>query len=293
MNGMIKILSISLACSCLLAQQDVKIKWSDRKEEAVLEEDVTPRRGKEAKDYEESQATAAYASTQKPYSWYCKHTVNGERPILPGEMSFVGDYDAYFVGRDEKVLYLTFDAGYENGNIAKILDVLKEEEVPAAFFVLEHLVTDNADLIQRMIDEGHTVCNHTAKHRNMALISDKEAFAEELLAMEKIYRDTVGCEIAKYYRPPEGTFSEDNLRWAQEMGYKTVLWSFAYADWDNNNQMSAEKAKEKILSGTHNGEILLLHPTSATNAEILQDLIRTWKEMGYEFGTMDQLIGES
>jgi len=292
MNGIIKIACASLACTCLLGSQGLKVKWFEREEKAELEEDVTPRRGMEAKDYEETKATAAAGNCQKPYSWYCKHTVNGERPILPAEMSFVGDYDAYFVGGDEKVLYLTFDAGYENGNVAKILDVLKDEEVPAAFFVLEHLVTSNTDLIKRMIEEGHTVCNHTAKHRNMALVGDKETFAKELAAMETIYRDTVGAELSKYYRPPEGSFSEDNLRWAQESGYKTILWSFAYADWDNNDQMSAEKAKEKILAGTHNGEILLLHPTSATNAAILKDLIHTWKEMGYTFGTMDQLTGE-
>ncbi len=242
------------------------------------------------KEKENTSQTSASVETaaSAAQNWYCPHKKDGIRPDVPPEMQFLEQHGGYYLGRDEKVIYLTFDAGYENGNVEKILDVLKAEQVPAAFFILENLAVRNTDLVKRMTAEGHTVCNHTAKHRDMTALS-KEEFAAELASMEKTYRETVGAELAKYYRPPEGRFSEQNLIWAEELGYKTILWSYAYADWDNRNQMSAEKAKEKVLAGTHNGEVLLLHPTSATNAAILGDLIREWKKMGFRFGTLDEL----
>lgn len=127
----------------------------------------------------------------------------------------------------------------------------------------------------------------------MTKMTSKEDFAAELRAMEDIYRDKIGGEIARYYRPPEGKFNEQNLAWADELGYKTIFWSFAYADWDNANQMSREKAIEKIITNTHNGEVILLHPTSKTNAEILPELIAKWREMGFTFGTLDELTGQN
>ncbi|MBE6599353.1 MAG: delta-lactam-biosynthetic de-N-acetylase [Ruminococcaceae bacterium] len=212
-------------------------------------------------------------------------------------MSFIEDHGGYFLDRtvseNEPVIYLTFDAGYEKGNVEKILDTLKAENVPGAFFILDNLITTNTDLVKRMAEEGHLVCNHTAKHHDMSSVTDKEAFARELAALEEIYKEYTGYDMAMYYRPPEGRFSETNLIHAEELGYKTIFWSFAYADWDNNRQMSREKAMDKVLSGTHNGEILLLHPTSATNAEILPSLIKEWKRMGYRFGTLDELTAEA
>ena len=239
--------------------------------------------------------TAAHSECS-PYSWYCKHTKDHTQPPLDSMFGFIKDTDTYFIdshhkdyGADDKVLYLTFDVGYENGNVAKILDILKEKEVPGAFFVLEHVVKDNTDLVKRMADEGHLICNHTAKHRDMSAVTDKDAFAAELAALEDLSREVAGVEIAKYYRPPEGRFSEQNLKWAKALGYKTVLWSYGYMDWDNNAQPDTEAAYEKLLSGTHNGEVLLLHPTSATNAAILSDLIDAWKKEGFRFGTLDEL----
>ena len=191
---------------------------------------------------------------------------------------------------DDKVIYLTFDAGYENGNIEKTLDVLCEENVPAAFFILQNLVVKNTDLVKRMVNEGHTVCNHTARHKDMSTFSN-EAFLEELHTMEALYREHTGFEMSKYYRPPEGTFSRENLVCANENGYKTIFWSFAYPDWDNNKQMDTEKAKQIILDNIHNGEVMLLHPTSSTNASILQEVIQMLKAEGYRFGTLDELTG--
>ena len=149
-----------------------------------------------------------------------------------------------------------------------------------------------ADLVKRMVNEGHTVCNHTARHKDMSTFSN-EAFLEELHTLEALYREHTGFEMPKYYRPPEGSLSRENLVCANENGYKTIFWSFAYPDWDNNRQMSTEKAKQIILENVHNGEVMLLHPTSSTNAAILQDVIRTLKEQGYRFGTLDELTGES
>ena len=229
------------------------------------------------------------------YNWYCVRCSGNVQPSCDPTMSFVERYGGYYIDHShgdsdpEKVVYFTFDAGYENGNIAKILDTLKSEEVSAAFFVLSHLIESQTELICRMADEGHLVCNHTASHKDMSTVHSKEAFAAELAALEKVYTDKTGKTLAKYYRPPCGRFSEENLKFANELGYKTVFWSFAYADWDNDHQMSPAAAEKKILDNVHNGAVLLLHPTSATNAAILGNVIRKLRAQGYRFGTLDEL----
>lgn len=231
------------------------------------------------------------------FRWYCVHVKDHKQPSLGAELAFIEELGAYYIDRqhtdanaDEKVIYLTFDAGYENGNIEKTLDVLRQENVPAAFFVLQNLVVKNTDLVKRMVNERHTVCNHTARHKDMSTFSN-EAFLEELHTLEALYREHTGFEMSKYYRPPEGSFSRENLVCANENGYKTIFWSFAYPDWDNNKQMSRERAKQIILENVHNGEVMLLHPTSSTNALILQEVIQTLKAQGYRFGTLDELTG--
>lgn len=228
-------------------------------------------------------------------SFYVKRNSEHRQPILDPAFSYIENYDAFYVDKrhgdncKDRVLYLTFDAGYENGNIEKILDVLKTENVPGAFFILGNLIRRNGALVKRMRDEGHLVCNHTMKHPDMSKISDSETFEKELDSLASLYRDEIGGEMAKYYRPPEGRFSAKNLEMAQSLGYKTIFWSFAYADWDNAKQPSEEYAVKKILDNTHNGAVILLHPTSATNAAILPRLIREWRSMGYRFGTLDEL----
>lgn len=236
------------------------------------------------------------ASPVKPFNWYCRHVKDGRQPACDAEMQFIEQYGGYYIDKNnndpeaaEKVIYLTFDAGYENGNVAKILDAMREEQVSGAFFILENLAKQNPDLVKRMNDEGHLVCNHTASHRDMTKCHSAEGFAAELQKMENVCRECAGVEMAKYYRPPEGRFSEENLKFASEAGYKTVFWSFGYVDWDNERQMSQEDALEKILGGLHNGEVLLLHPTSATNAAIMRPLIQALRERGYRFGTLDEL----
>jgi len=190
----------------------------------------------------------------------------------------------------EKVLYLTFDAGYENGCTEKILDVLREQQVPAAFFLVGNYIEKNADLVRRMVEEGHIVGNHTMHHRDMSQLEDPESFRRELEELEQVYRDTVGQDMPKYYRPPQGVYSQKNLEMAKELGYRTVFWSLAYRDWLNDQQPSAQEAFDKLLPRTHNGAVVLLHATSRTNAEILEELICRWKQEGYRFGTLEELF---
>ncbi|MBQ8432256.1 MAG: polysaccharide deacetylase family protein [Clostridia bacterium] len=230
------------------------------------------------------------------FHWYCVHVKDHVQPSVGREMAFVEELDGYYIDHRhsdpndaEKVVYLTFDAGYENGNIAKILDVLKEEEVPAAFFILGNLITKNTDLVKRMVEEGHTVGNHTVHHRDMSGVGESD-FLKELEDLENLFREQTGYTMSNYYRPPEGCFSRENLEVAQKNGYKTVFWSFAYPDWDNNKQMSEEKAKTILLENLHNGEVMLLHPTSSTNAQILSEIIREMKAQGYRFGRLDELV---
>ena len=228
--------------------------------------------------------------------WYIKR--NGtSRPNFPKEAEIIKEYGAYFVddklsdGSDVRRLYLTFDAGYENGNIEKILDVLCDESVPAAFFLLDNIILKNTDLVKRMTDDGHLVCNHTKNHKDLSSASLEE-IKRDLEALENIYTDATGRSMSKYFRFPEGKYSIDALKCVQKLGYKTIFWSFGYDDWDNGRQLEAKKAIEKILSNTHNGAVILLHPTSKTNAEILPTLISEWKKMGYTFGTLDELTME-
>ena len=190
------------------------------------------------------------------------------------------------------MLYLTFDAGYENGSTAKILDTLKAHQVPAAFFLVGNYIEKNADLVRRMAAEGHIVANHTMHHPDMSKLSDKAAFSKELTDLEKLYKETTDQDMPRYYRPPQGLYSEENLKMAKELGYKTVFWSLAYVDWNNDAQPTAQEAFRKLLPRTHNGAVVLLHSTSRTNAEILDELLTKWKDMGYRFGTLDELFND-
>ena len=224
-------------------------------------------------------------------SWGLSFRQEGMPPIGNAGIDQLQQYDAAYIGNpEEKVLYLTFDAGYENGCTAKILDVLKKQEVSAAFFLVGNYIEKNADLVRRMTQEGHIVGNHTLHHYDMSKLSDKEAFSKELTGLEDLYRDVTGQELPKYYRPPQGVYSEENLAMAKELGYKTVFWSLAYVDWNNDAQPSREEAFAKLLPRTHNGAVVLLHSTSATNGEILEELLTKWKEEGYRFGTLEELF---
>ena len=224
-------------------------------------------------------------------SWGLSFRQEGAPPIGNAGKDQLRQYQAAYIGNvGEKVLYLTFDAGYENGCTAKILDTLKEKQVPAAFFLVGNYIRQSPDLVRRMVAEGHTVGNHTMHHYDMSRLSDKAAFSKELTDLEALYKETVDQELPKFYRPPQGIYSEENLKMAQELGYKTLFWSLAYVDWNNDAQPTREAAFAKLLPRTHNGAVVLLHSTSKTNAEILGELIDKWKAMGYRFGTLEELF---
>ena len=224
-------------------------------------------------------------------AWGLSFRQEGTAPMGPANSQTLAKFDAAYLGdTTQPVIYLTFDAGYENGFTPQILDVLKKHNAPGAFFLVGNFIEKNADLVRRMVEEGHTVGNHTMHHYDMSKLSDMEAFARELTELEDLFRDTTGQEMPKYYRPPQGIYSEENLKMAQELGYRTVFWSLAYVDWNNDAQPTAEEAYSKLLPRIHNGAVVLLHSTSATNAEILDALLTKWEDQGYRFGSVSELF---
>lgn len=228
-------------------------------------------------------------AANKQIDWFIKPIGDNKQPLLMNGGSIYPEYNVRAIGKpDQKVIYLTFDAGYENGNVEKVLDTLKKHNVKATFFILAAIIKYSPDTVKRMIDEGHIIANHTANHKSITNMTCEELQAN-LKALEDYFEENTGARLSKFFRPPEGSFSVENLKDLYELGYKTVFWSFAYADWDNNKQMGQQKAIEKILSNTHNGMVMLLHPNSATNAAILDEVITKLLEQGYTFGTINQL----
>ena len=223
-------------------------------------------------------------------NWGLSFQEEGQTPVGNADFEELAKYDAYYADdTDEKVLYLTFDAGYENGNTEPILDALKKHGVSATFFVVGTYIESEPDLIRRMVEEGHTVGNHTWHHPNMSQIATKDSFCQELEAVEDAYREITGQDMTKYYRPPQGKYSESNLQMAQELGYKTFFWSLAYVDWYQDDQPAREEAFDKLLGRIHPGAIVLLHSTSSTNAEIMDELLTKWEEMGYTVRPLKEL----
>lgn len=224
-------------------------------------------------------------------SWGLSFPQEGAPPVGNAGADQLRRFDAAYVGNPtEKVAYLTFDSGYENGATGKILDVLQRHQVPAAFFLVGNYIEKNPDLVRRMVAEGHTVGNHTMHHPDMSAISDPEAFARELGDLEALYQQVTSQEMAKFYRPPQGLYSETNLAMAQKLGYRTVFWSLAYVDWNNDAQPTPEQAFSKLLPRMHNGAVVLLHSTSQTNAQILDQLLTRWKQEGYRFAPIEELF---
>ena len=225
-------------------------------------------------------------------NWGLSFQEEGKTPVGNATPEFLKQYNAYFCGNSEdKKIYLTFDCGYENGYTPAILDALEKHNVKAAFFVVGNYLETSPDLVKRMVEEGHIVGNHTYHHPDMSQISDPASFQEEITSLEKKYQEITGLEMQKFYRPPQGKYSESNLKMAQELGYQTVFWSLAYVDWYVDQQPTQEEAYAKLLPRIHPGAMVLLHSTSKTNAEILDDLLTKWEQEGYTFGTLNELCG--
>lgn len=223
-------------------------------------------------------------------NWGLGFGQTGEKPTGNVSAEELKKYHAaYMDPTDEKVIYLTFDAGYENGNTPAILEALKKHDASATFFVVGNYLETSPELVKRMVEEGHIVGNHTYHHPDMSKISDKQSFEKELKDLENLYTQVTGQTMKKYYRPPQGKYSENNLKMAQEMGYKTFFWSLAYVDWYQDKQPSKEEAFKKLLGRIHPGAIVLLHSTSDTNGAILDELLTKWEEMGYHFATLDDI----
>lgn len=234
--------------------------------------------------------TLAEAVPAATDNWGLSFQTKGAAPVGNASQSDLAQYGAYYLGdTSKKVLYLTFDAGYENGNTPAILDALKKHHAPAAFFVVGNFIETAPELVKRMVAEGHIVGNHTFHHPDMSKISDVAAFQKELNDLADLYKSTTGQELPKFYRPPQGKFSEENLKQAKALGYTTVFWSLAYVDWYTDNQPTAEQAFAKLLPRIHDGAIVLLHSTSSTNAAILDELLTKWEGMGYSFAPLTEL----
>ena len=220
--------------------------------------------------------------------WGLKRAKDHKQPDLGQKnIKLIEEYKGIAIGReDSKNVYLTFDNGYEAGYTSKILDVLKENNVTATFFITGHYLNTASDLVKRMIDEGHIVGNHTVNHPSLPEISDEKIKAE-VMNLHTTMIEKIGYEM-KYIRPPKGEYSERVLGICKSLGYRVVMWSLAYDDWDKNKQGREEYGKQKILENIHPGAVILLHATSKDNSEILDYCIKEIKNMGYEFKSLDE-----
>ena len=225
--------------------------------------------------------TAVYAADSTKIG-YGQGTATDEknRPVDAVQFnSRYGDLDAFALSEDEKRIIITFDQGYENGYTAKILDTLKEKDVQAIFFLTGPYAKTESALVQRMIDEGHVLGNHGMTHASLPTLSDENA-KEEIMSLHNYVMNNYGYQM-QYFRCPCGEYSEKSLETAQQCGYKTLFWSSAYVDWKTDQQPSPQEGLRKLTEAAHGGEILLLHSVSSTNAEILGELIDSFRAMGY------------
>ena len=232
------------------------------------------------------------AASAKPIDWYFKPTNDHSQPVVCPEASFLKQYhNVISLGNaTQKTLYLTFDAGFDNGYHDDILDTLREKGVKAAFFVDGNFVKSNPDLVKRIVEEGHILGNHTLKHPDMSAITDFDAYKAQIEGWETLVKEA-GATPTKFFRFPSGKFSEKCMEYNQKLGLTTVFWSFAYYDWDTDAQPGETAALQKMVSRMHNGAVVLLHSTSATNAEILDDYIELMVKDGYTFKPLNEFAG--
>jgi peptidoglycan-N-acetylmuramic acid deacetylase len=247
---------------------------------------VTPQKNPENASNSEANVS------NKERSWFYKPNKAHITPEIPADVNvMLKKYNGYYVGdTDSKVLYLTFDEGYENGFTPKILDILKENNVKAAFFVTRPYIKQQPDLIKRMVQEGHIVGNHSSTHPSMTTkAGNVESFNKEFTDTEKVFTDITGLQMPKYFRPPMGVYSEKTLELTKTLGYISIFWSFAHKDWEVNNQPSVQVTHDKVINGSHNGEIILLHAVSKSDTDALDSIIKDLKKDGYVFLTLDEL----
>ena len=232
--------------------------------------------------------TSAQTLSTKKIEWGIKRNNNHIQPDLGSvNKRIIDEAKGIAMGnKDSKKVYLTFDNGYEAGYTEKILEVLKQNNVKATFFITAHYVNTAPELVQKMIDEGHTVGNHTVNHKSMPTLTN-EQIKKEVMDLHTAIYDKFGYEM-KYMRPPKGEYSESSISYCNSLGYTTVMWSLAYDDWDEAKQGREEYGKKKILDNIHNGAVILLHGTSKDNSNILGECIKEIRNMGYEFASLDE-----
>nr|WP_242853108.1 delta-lactam-biosynthetic de-N-acetylase [Pseudobacteroides cellulosolvens] len=225
----------------------------------------------------------------KTISWGLKRNPGNKPPsVNPGTPKLLKKYGGFYIGdTNKKEIYLTFDEGYENGYTSKILDVLRDNNVKSVFFITGPYLKENQDLIRRMVEEGHEVGNHTLNHPSLPEVDD-ERLEEEILGLDRVFYERYGKHMT-YLRPPKGEFSERTLSISQKLGYTNLFWSFAYEDWYTNREKGPEYAKNIVMRNLHNGEIILLHAVSKDNAEALDSIIKGARELGYEFGNINNI----
>ena len=229
---------------------------------------------------------------EKSENWGLGFGTEGKPPTGNASAVVFYKFNAFFLGdTTQNTIYLTFDCGYENGNTEPILDALKKHDVKATFFVVGNFLETSPEIVKRMIAEGHTVGNHTYHHLDMSSISSMDAFKKETQDVENLFEQITGTPITKFYRPPQGKYNIENLKMAQELGYHTFFWSLAYVDWYQDKQPTKDEAFGKLLKRIHPGAIVLLHSTSSTNAQILDELLTKWEEMGYTIKPLTELAG--
>lgn len=268
----LSLMCVALLAGCTAAKNDTEQSTSDNKQETTnVAETTVEITGVDTKNYSNEKVV-----------WGPGRAENHARPADPVSLQKkYENFGARFIMNDEKFICLTFDEGYENGYTPVILDTLKEKGVKAIFFVTYDFVKDNPELIERMIDEGHIIGNHTYRHYTLDEVSEQEA-TEEIVFLDNYMKDVFKYRMT-LFRFPKGEFSEKTLALADALGYKSIFWSFAYADWDTQNPADNDEAFKTITENTHNGEIMLLHAVSKTNAEILPDVIDEVRNQGYQF----------
>lgn len=233
-------------------------------------------------------ATNSEVLSNKKIGWGIKRNENHEQPdVGSSNKKVLEENGGICLGNPEKkYLYLTFDEGYEAGYTPQILETLKGNQVKATFFITAHYVNSQPDLVKQIIEEGHIIANHTVSHKSMPDLTE-EKIKTEVMELHQVINEKFNYEM-KYIRPPKGEFSQKTLQVTNQLGYKTVMWSFAYEDWNEDKQPDEQSSKKKILDNLHNGEIMLLHGNSKTNTNILDSVIKEAKNMGYEFKNLDE-----
>lgn len=272
------------------AEDNSKVKSPDTDSKNTAEDSMNNQAEKEKSSPVTTPEPVSLSNTLIP--WGFKPNTTHTVPEVPAKVKALLDkYSGYYVGdTSSKVIYLTFDEGYENGYTGQILDTLKANNVKAAFFVTKPYILQNKDLIKRMVNEGHLVGNHTSKHPSMpSKTGDINGFNLEFTDTEKAFREVTGIEMARYFRPPMGEFSEKSLFLTQKLGYRSIFWSFAHKDWEVNNQPKVDETINRVMTRSHNGEIMLLHAVSKTNTLALDSIIKELQSIGYRFADLREI----